>query len=125
MDDFDKMEFNVNFDSIPDNEEELKKHLSHEEKKALEKEILNYEKDESKLFPYFLGKPDSPKLTLTHSELLDCIFHSEFFNKELSEEKKKTTGKYLENCAPKNKKFYIREEIIVLIKNLTLVLNNS
>ncbi len=132
MDDFDKIDFKVDFDGLPETEEELKKGLSAEDQKILSEagnesdlESLLNEKDSAKLLMTVLGKKDSPSFVLTQHELVDAVFHSPLFTTQLNEKQKKVTGQFLETVAPANKKFYTRGEVIEVIRSLILVIVNS
>eukprot|EP01022_Parablepharisma_sp_SALTPOND_P008501 TRINITY_DN136155_c0_g1_i1.p1 TRINITY_DN136155_c0_g1~~TRINITY_DN136155_c0_g1_i1.p1 ORF type:complete len:410 (-),score=16.36 TRINITY_DN136155_c0_g1_i1:191-1420(-) len=129
MDDFDKIDFAVDFNDLPGTEEELKKGLSAEEQKILstntDLEVLMSENNPTKLIAEIFGKKDTPSLTLTHHELVEAVFHAPFFINVLTPEHKKLVGQFLETIAPANQKFFTRDELIVLAKNLILVITNS
>ena len=128
MDGLDELDFQVNFNDLPENEEELNKRLSPEEKKSLQRSLKDgtgfpsKEDEPTKLIEEIYGKHDSPSLCFTKSELLDATFHSKWFVTILNITQKKAIGQFLETVEPENKKYFSREELIVIAKNLLLVI---
>eukprot|EP00831_Metopus_contortus_P055230 TRINITY_DN4664_c0_g1_i3.p1 TRINITY_DN4664_c0_g1~~TRINITY_DN4664_c0_g1_i3.p1 ORF type:complete len:166 (-),score=43.14 TRINITY_DN4664_c0_g1_i3:101-598(-) len=127
MDDFDKIEFNVDFDDLPDNQEELTKGLSKEEKEeiimesSLKDELSKLAAtDLPKFIEKFYGIKDSPSLTFTKHEVAERVFNAPWFNK-ITESEKKSTAQFLENNNPKNTKYYDRKELIEMGKSLLLI----
>ena len=129
MDEFDKMEFNIDFNDLPGDDEELKKGLTKEEKEELEAdstdslEGLAAVSDGTKLVEKVLSiAKDSSKLTLTKQEFVETFVHGPFYTKLLTTEQKKESAQFIEATNPANKKYFTRDEILTLIKNLLGVL---
>ncbi len=129
MDEFDKIEFKVDFNDLPDTEEEMGRSLSKEEKQQLASEpaasstALLRETDVSKLIEQIIGRKDAPGLMLTKGELAETLFHAPMYVNELRGEQQKMVAQFLSNAEPRNGKFFVREELLAFAKDLLLVLN--
>eukprot|EP00826_Nyctotherus_ovalis_P050145 TRINITY_DN6114_c0_g1_i5.p1 TRINITY_DN6114_c0_g1~~TRINITY_DN6114_c0_g1_i5.p1 ORF type:complete len:122 (-),score=30.34 TRINITY_DN6114_c0_g1_i5:197-562(-) len=110
MDGLDQIDFNVSFNDLPSNIEELRKNLSPEERKCLEDlpeldlEYALNEDNPTLLIRRMYGKEDMPSLSLTHDEVTDALFHSPWFLKGLNVEQRKVVGQFLTLTSPENKK---------------------
>ena len=126
MDEFDKIDFKIDFSDIPSSEDELKKKLSTEERKGLESsdiETLLGENESSHIISAVFNIKDTPTLTMTHRELIEAVFRSPLFVNQLTEDQKRQTGGFLDTLTPGNKKYFTRDELIIVAKNLILVIS--
>ena len=102
---FAKIEFVVDFNGLPDNEEDLEKGLSKEDEAELDAISggvggLCTEGDDSKLMEIILTKKDSLGITLTKEELAEAIFHSTLYLKMLTTVQQ-LQGQYKPSSSPR------------------------
>ena len=130
MDGIDQIDFNINFSDLPESVEELRQKLTPEERKQLEKlpesdlGITMSEDNPTTLIKKVYGKEDTHTLSLTYGEMVDSIFSSPWFLKELHEEQKKVVGQFLETITSEKKKYYARDELIIIAKSILLAVSD-